>query len=546
MTTETRNNKSAFSCAILLSLLLLLLSSCHDPVQPPPPVYVPSIVLTVEGVAVNEAYMRVHFTDTAGVKMFTLIRNGAFLCAGTTHSVDTVVSDTTVLRGTTYYYHAYRLRDTVAVDSSKVVPATTLDTASVTVSGVDVGVTDAYLRITMNDRNPIRGFVLKRGSATILSGRMAGRDTVVYDAGLAQNSSYTYKVLRTYNEAAIDSSLPGGITTLDTTSHNWTWQIDTLGYLTSHLFDAAIINDNDFWVVGSVYLGPSQDPYCIGEWKPGGWNLKRLYYTKIDNGTQYQQLIAELRMITAFSSTDMWLNGVVHWDGKNVITHFLPPSLLPMGKGIENVWGTSGNNLWAACDSGFVLHFDGANWTSIPTGITSDLKDVWGSHDGRILWFCGWYDFQPTSLLRYRDGKMETIFNNSDHLYSYDPNHISGAAMSVWANSNYRVFPLTWFNLYESSTNTHGEGKALNLDNNSANWSYNRVRGNGVNDIVAVGYDGLIWHYNGKSWKVFSEIANQNDILRSVAIKGNLIIAVGNRYYDGIHYYGVVYKGRRN
>jgi hypothetical protein len=356
MTAISRNNKSAFSCAILslrdrfvTILLFLLLASCHDPVQPPPPVYVPSIVLTVEGVAVNEAYLRIHFTDTAGVKMFTLLRNGAFLCAGATHSVDTVVSDTTVMRGTTYYYHAYRLRDTVAVDSSKVVMATTLDTASVTVSGADVGVTDAYLRITMNDRNPIRDFVLMRGGATILSGALAGRDTVVYDAGLAQNSSYTYKVLRTYNGEAIDSSLPGSITTLDTTSHSWSWQIDTLGYLTSYLFDAAIINDNDFWVVGEVYLGPSQDPYCAVEWTPSGWKYKRFYYKTVYQGTEYQNLVTNVRDIVIFSSNDIWFGGWLHWDGLNIQSYqILRDSILASTEGIGHSWGTSSSDFWSA------------------------------------------------------------------------------------------------------------------------------------------------------------------------------------------------------
>jgi hypothetical protein len=117
--------------------------------------------------------------------------------------------------------------------------------------------------------------------------------------------------------------------------------------------------------------------------------------------------------------------------------------------------------------------------------------------------------------------------------------------MSVWTNSSQRVFPLTWFNLYQASANTHGEGKAVHNSNTSVGWSFNRVRGNGVNDIVVVGNNGVIWHYNGKSWRAFNEVANHYDELSGVAIKGNLIVAVGYRYYDGVHYYGVVYKGRR-
>ena len=543
----------------ILSLFVLAMlagASCRDPIQPPPPpAHVPTIVLSVEGVAVTEAYLRVHFTDTAGVKMYKLFRGAELVSSGATRFVDTVVSDTTVLRAHSYMYRAYRYRplDSVLIDSSSAVAARTLDTAGVSVTPVDVGVTDAYVQLTMNDRNPIRGFVLKRDGGAILTGNLTGRDTVIYDTGLTQAHPCSYKIFRTYNGSTIDSSIPAVATTLDTTTHNFTWEVDTLGYLTSSLFDVAIVNDNDFWVVGSIYGKDSADyhdnhtPYGGAEWTPAGWSYRKFYISEPRPGGGTVQLpVFDNRSILYFNENDFWLDCFYHWNGIKLTSYSTQIGpLLDSNDAPRRVMGSSSNNVWIYGGGGAVFHYDGMSWQKVPSGIESELSDACESPDGKTVWFCGWKDFQPTSLLRYRDGRMETIYNSADRAYEGDPNRITGATMSVWTNSNYRIFPLTWYALFRAFANTGGEGKAIPISGVNAYWSYQRVRANGVNDIVVVG-NGAIWHYNGKTWRAFSEIWNQLDILYAVAIRGNLIVAVGIRTYDGVHYYGVVYKGRRN
>jgi len=39
---------------------------------------------------------------------------------------------------------------------------------------------------------------------------------------------------------------------MDTTSHNFIWEIDTLGIGGSYLNDVAIIDENNIWVVGNI------------------------------------------------------------------------------------------------------------------------------------------------------------------------------------------------------------------------------------------------------------------------------------------------------
>jgi hypothetical protein len=68
------------------------------------------------------------------------------------------------------------------------------------------------------------------------------------------------------------------------------------------------------------------------------------------------------------------------------------------------------------------------------------------------------------------------------------------------------------------------------------------VRGSGFNDIVVSGSNGLLSHYNGATWKHYinKEIPFFYGRLYSVAIKGNLTVAVGQ-----IDNKGVAIMGRR-
>ena len=54
------------------------------------------------------------------------------------------------------------------------------------------------------------------------------------------------------------------------------------------------------------------------------------------------------------------------------------------------------------------------------------------------------------------------------------------------------------------------------------------IRGNALNDIIAVGDFGTVLHYNGSTWYNFTPQVNlSNSVLYSVSIKGNIAVAVG-------------------
>jgi hypothetical protein len=84
--------------------------------------------------------------------------------------------------------------------------------------------------------------------------------------------------------------------------------------------------------------------------------------------------------------------------------------------------------------------------------------------------------------------------------------------------------------------------------NNGTGWTYvpvvstaytNCIRGTAENNIFVAGDYGLVAHFNGVTWKVYSELAVA-DSYESVAVKDNLVIAVG---YSGTQ--AVIAVGKR-
>ncbi len=530
--------------AVFLMMLTLSLLSYRDNGIGPPLHRISTIVLTAESVGIADATLRIHITDTTGLKSFRLTRDRQAILTTQYTGLDTTVTDTTLLRGRTYLYKAYRLQDSVTIDSSDALLVHTIDSASIQIN-VEPLVTEAELQITINDRNPIRGFRIVRDGQTQFAGILAGRDTTLFDTGLLPSSSHTYKVFRLDENIPIDSSASVPIMTLDTTNHDFTWQIDTIGAITSTLNDVAMINDNDIWAVGEIYGRDSAGQiesqiYNLARWDGSQWKLSRIYYTY-----QGKQYLSPIISILAFDVNDIWIGSTqpMHWNG-SIWQQFDITSTIFSGY-IKKIWALSSNDVFIVGTNGSIAHFNGNVWQKMESGTDTDLLDIWGSPDGSVVWACGWVNAKPTVLLQMQQGVWKKIYESESNLFIFDADTLSGAIQSVWTDRKQRVFALTWFNLYECPLASHGNGIIRRNDNNPYVWASNRVRGTGINNIAAVGAQGRIWHFNGTNWKQFDQLINPQDELRSVVVNQGLIVAVGERYYNGIEYFGVVYRGSR-
>ena len=129
--------------------------------------------------------------------------------------------------------------------------------SDVQLSAEDVAVTEVWLKIHIAQNVLHDSIRLTRNDATVLTRPFRGMDTLLLDEQLLPRQIYSYKLYTISSNGAQYSSDLLTITTMDTTSHNFTWQIDTLGDGSSVLQDIALVSDSVFYGAGEFYLQDS-------------------------------------------------------------------------------------------------------------------------------------------------------------------------------------------------------------------------------------------------------------------------------------------------
>lgn len=296
---------------------------------------------------------------------------------------------------------------------------------------------------------------------------------------------------------------------LDTTSHAFVWQIDTIG-AQGVLYDVAIINDTLAYAVGEIYLRDSTgqiDPqaYSIATWNGVEWAPKKLY----DSGNQ---LIPAIRGILAISATDVWLadGGVHRWNGvsQQASQSYGRIDLIggvENGQSVDKLWGINSMDIYGVGRVGMITHFSGG-WQKIESGTTVDMKDVFGESTGnRILTVAS--SVSDTRVLTLANGTVIGSINWPVGLRSLwispsSTGYLSGVG-GMWKETD------TSWAIMEGLPDTVFSGV---------------VRGNADNDLfVNVRAPA---HFNGESWRFYSELPTDFSF-QSVTTKGDLVVAVG-------------------
>ncbi|MDP2362777.1 MAG: glucosyl transferase [Ignavibacteria bacterium] len=254
-------------------------------------------------------------------------------------------------------------------------------------------------------------------------------DTTIVIENLLPKKSYKYQLNN--NEHKSNET---EITTLDTTSHNFTWQTFEFGeYGNSLIWDVAIIDENNIWAVGEIYMNdangnPDPQSYNAVHWDGAKWELK-----KIGNQGGWA-----CHTVFAFSAIDIWFEGTINWDGSNYTVHQNGWPLMPNGDGwrINKMWGSSRNDLYAVGNGGNIAHWNGSSWRKMESGTQVDLLDVYGTPDGKTIWACGYSgDYAVTVLLRYNGNTWSKVYEGSPN--NQNNNEYIGPISGVWTKSKY-------------------------------------------------------------------------------------------------------------
>ncbi|HOJ19278.1 MAG: hypothetical protein GX452_04755 [Ignavibacteriales bacterium] len=399
------------------------------------------------------------------------------------------------------------------------------------IEAADVSCDEIWLKLKVGDIDlPAEG-VIRIDGIKDKPVSVTTKDTILYIDSLEVNRNYKFQViLLNQGQTLISNEIT--VKTLDTTSHNFTWQTFEFGeHSHSLLYDVAIIDENNIWAVGEIYVNDSlgnPNPKCYNavHWDGTKWELKRISVLFRENN-----ITPPLDGTFVFSEKDIWFVGSlpIHGDGNNWIMHDLRTTLSP-DLSLSKAWGLSSNNIYFVGNSGSIAHWNGSIWAKIESGTTVNLKSIISSPDGKTMWACGSNDDYFLAVFLEKTGNdWEKVFegNPAERINDCEV----GVIQSVWTNSNQFVYLGSSSGLYR-----HTKKEALKLQKvfspSDAPYSY---KGEEKNNIWVCGQNGLVGHYNGKNYYEISGLKKARNTYYGIDIKGKTTCVVGKIYNNAIN-----------
>ncbi len=317
----------------------------------------------------------------------------------------------------------------------------------------------------------------------------------------------------------------------DTTSHNFSWVIDTLEFPehTSQIIPYGIwgSDTNDVWIVGHADYWRSRIWHWDGEsWQP--WKESGLGVRPAD--------------ITGFAKDDIWLCGgrigdqpliktIQHWDGNswNIVQHNIETHIM-------SIWGSSSQNLYFGLYDGRIAHYDGNSFEIINTNTNSQITHITGDLDNNVYAIGSKSDStgQHHWIFKIENTSFKVLnyyYNTADNGPLPFPSH----DINIIDNYIYGVNGKTVYYLDDKNV----WNPVFEPYKSSGAW---QINGSSINNIFISGYRGRnIFHYNGSTWSDFDEI-NDNLLFYGTGIQvfNNHVFLIG--YNDK----ALILRGKRH
>ena len=403
----------------------------------------------------------------------------------------------------------------VSCDTSEPLPK-----GAVGLSLDDVSCTEAWITLTAGNLSNT-AYIRITGNGKLLETLDVNSvKTALYIDTLQPNTSYEFQAFSSQRgEEIVGNKLQ--FTTLDTTSHNFTWQTFEFGqHSSSTLYDVAIINENDIWAVGEIYMNdslgnPDPVPYNTIHWNGTDWELKKIKY--LVNGSY---IIPVIHSVFSFGKNDIWFDSFIRWDG----TSFKDiPFTISFSHNINKLWGVNSSDLYAVGDEGNIAHFDGIKWTKVQTLTDYNFNDISGYKD------------------QYGSEIILTVANKNYISKIFSVNNFTIIDTLDWNNNTW--INSCWINKYKLYVCGRGIWKYVNnswsAEEGLPDYNYKFIRGSGANNLFVIDSQSHISHFNGLSWEMYDQSTDY--FFESISTGEKVVAVTGN--YQGR---ALIKIGRRN
>ncbi|MCA0448125.1 MAG: hypothetical protein LCH54_18045 [Bacteroidetes bacterium] len=375
-------------------------------------------------------------------------------------------------------------------------------------------------------------FSLLRNGDTVQTFSLYQSDTLFKDPFLIPSTRYTWQVLMSKTNQK-SNEVTGR--TQDTTSHIFSWRLDTLGSAGSNLFDVVIVNDTCIWVAGDITTRPysSFERYNAAMWNGKGWKKFRFVFPNY-TGSESVQII---RTLVLTGEQKLYfiseIGSVVATDITGEIEYFR--TLVPETKGVPSEsWGTGIGDFYFSGMNGSLTSYNGSSFSLMPSNTDVDLMDIFSSGNG-VLWSTG-NDLKKSVLLKYQVGSWFIFreFTRGPGMSGVLPvDDLRLAYSSVWQQKGSdSIWVTTSWGVHKQSVKPDGKARWVyqrrwdKPETNPVGFP-SRIRGTDENNVWVSGQHGAVLHFNGWSWHRYTQFYNLNFWFLSLDVKVSKAVLVG-------------------
>lgn len=372
----------------------------------------------------------------------------------------------------------------------------------------DVSCIEAWIKLTTTNLQLPTTIELKQinptGDTLSQISILNTQDSLLYVDSLLPNQTYNF---HTAIQSSSHTSNELSVTTMDTTSHDFTFETFTFGGTagSSTLYDVAIINENNIWAVGEILVADTSQngytTYNAVHWDGINWELLRIPFL-FQGDSFYNPIYA----VFAFSAEDIWfgIGNLIHWDG----TRYIPIGISSVFPSLVNkIWGSSSSDLYVVGNNGNIVQYNGTLWSRIESGTELHIGDVWGIADGN-----GGYN-------KYLAADNEMLKIDNDNQLSRIVAELGRSLGAVWGKINRLIYTAGGYGL---SLYKNYDWEIIDVPVTN---TIRVVRGQNHNDVYGLGMPGIIIHFNGYTWQTIT--TGQNNIHYRIEVRNDFAATVG-------------------
>ena len=320
---------------------------------------------------------------------------------------------------------------------------------------------------------------------------------------------------------------------LETTSHDFIWEVDTLGFGTySFLKDVAVIDENNIWVVGNIEIEDSsgkETDYNVAHWNGEEWKLKRILHPT-------WKLYSDFESIFILDENNIWIGVTSPLLGDGTTWEGFSDSWESIGW-TNSIWGDSPDNIYFAGSHGKVSYYNGSTFEVYDSGLGIPFTDISGNGDH--VFVLGLNSQAQSVVFEKKNDEWSELFY-LDHYEIDIENEQFGLLESLEVLED-TVYIACSPGLIKYNYNT----EEYNFDT-SINYTYRwvDVTGNHPNDILYVNNGRITAHYNGEdTFKDFLLKYQIDDMgILGAKMNGKTAVIVG---YNSVGPGALIARGQR-